>query len=175
MRRRKKIRHRVTGALHYWYAAPKRVAHFRGRAVHSPFAYSLVSKVFRRHRLQPQESALYNDLRAAGIGKRPARQLQNLYHFCGYASYNLVFESNMHLPRPTDSLIFFMPDMPAQTIADIAGNTGATYVVMLPILNKKRADACQKLTNDHFGMSIDNRSYIVYFGEKHLAKQHLKL
>lgn len=152
----------------------KRARHFRGHGVHSPFVYSIVRQVFMSSKFITDDSyyttIVYGALLEQQIPHKRALQLANLCAYCGYReiSYGRPCAADLIIvPQGVDPENF-------APYVQIAGECGATLVIMMPYLNNKRDMACREIVAQHKCTTVDNRGYLLIFNN-HLPKQHFRL
>lgn len=147
-----------------------RVKHYHGYGVHSPFVYSLIRKVFMSKSLfEGSGSALYDDLLAAGVPQRRARQLHNLLPYVEGQSYSIN--------EVEGDLSILLADYPAEKLLEAyeeAKTQKVTLVVMQPYLNRERQNVVKEMMDEHQCTTVDNRAYILIFNNR-LPKQHYRL
>jgi hypothetical protein len=144
----------------------KRVRHFRGHGVHSPYVYDIVRKVFMQSKLVCEQRDLYDALVGRGIAQRRCVQLQNLVAHCGYDSWRIdsMEECNFlvcTLDSTNDSL---------EGYAAYAREHGFTLCILDPYSNANRWAACSRIVEQHRSTTVDNRAYLLVFNN-HLPKQ----
>ena len=126
-----------------------RVRYFRGHGVHSPFVYDLV--------------------RAAGVSRRRAVELQNLALHCGYADFGL---------NRADADLCVVTCEPSETetreLVRAARQRGSTVVLLAPFEAGARAALCSALVQAHPSTSVDKRAYLLLFNNG-LPKQHFRI
>ncbi len=147
-----------------------RARHFRGHGVHSPFVYALVRETFMKRGLRTSERALYEALLEAGVAKRRAVQLQNLFSHCGYRTFGLNCAAEVDMNVLTR-------DFPAERLPEMLGRAserGTTLCVMSPYDDALRIEECRRLVREHASTSVDNRGYLLLFNN-YLPKQHFRL
>lgn len=170
------ITQRLARALRY----TKTLSHFKhyhGYGVHSPFAYSLVRNVFMQHTITGDDKALFDALVGAGVGRRRAVQIQNLYTFCHYNHFSI---DNLDSIEPTElSLVIATTRSKVESIAGYAARVGEvqhnTLCVIYPRNNRPLSHCCSQLVKRHNGMSVDNIGFLLLFYNNLKPKQHLKL
>ena len=151
-----------------------RVRHFRGHGVHSPFVYSIVRNVFMRSKFITDDTyytrTVYEALLGQQIPRKRALQLANLCAHCGYREISYG--------RPCAAELIVVPQSigPEELgrYVQVAGECGATLVIMAPGLNRKRYTACRDIVARHRCTTVDNRGYLLIFNN-HLPKQHFRL
>ena len=151
-----------------------RVRHFRGHGVHSPFVYSIVRNVFMRSKFITDDiyytTIVYEALLEQHMPQKRALQLANLCAHCGYR------EISYSRPCAADMMVVPQNIEPENfaTYVQVAGECGATLVIMAPYLNHKRDMACREIVAQHKSTTVDNRGYLLIFNN-HLPKQHFRL
>lgn len=154
---------------------PSRVArarYFRGHGVHSPFVYAIVREVFMKRGLAPGDHSLYDRLLAAGVTRRRAEQLQNLFVHCGYGSFAVDA-----LPETCDFCVLTL-GISGERLGDLvrrATGRGTTVAVMAPCDGRERREACRALVGAHPCTTVDNRGYLLFFNDENLPKQHFRI
>lgn len=113
--------------------------------MHSPLAYSLVREVFMQRGFLSDNREVYNFLLDKKVGRRSARQLQNLVDFKADYKINFVFESE-----------------------DYSFEQG----FMNCVFNFKLR---REFLSHHCGMSIDKRAYCLILNDENYRKQHYRL
>lgn len=145
----------------------------RGHGIHSPFVYSLVREVFMPRSLMEGDESLYAALRSAGVGRKPARQLHNLFIFGGYTTFSI---NNGTLPETTGHLhIFTHTTSPDDIAAFPPDRMNDSTLCVIPGRGRKKKRICRKMVDNHPGISIDKRRYYLYFYALSYKKQHYKL
>lgn len=146
-----------------------RARYFRGHGVHSPFVYAMVRHVFMRRDLLPGDRGLYHALIAAGVPLRRSVELQNLYIYCGYASFGLNRADTAFCILTRDLL-----PADAKEIVRRASEQGSTVAVLAPYDGRARQAMCREIVGTHPSTTVDNRGYLLIFNN-HLPKQHFRI
>ena len=154
-----------------------RVRHYRGHGIHSPFVYSIIRHVFMKRKVTGSDKHLYNALRACGVGNHAAVQLQNLHSYCNYTGFSIVDHDNLQLEMDTDFYVI-LPDVEPGTLNRILNQQAGgnrTVVIMFPRQSRSRMKLCAGMIRNCHCLSIDNRSYVIFFQNPKLPVQHFKL
>ena len=143
----------------------------KGHGVHSPFVYGFVRKVLMSRTLfEGSDPTLYNALCSQGVRPRFSRQLHNtLYYIEGqsYAINDVGCDLSILLEEyPTEELSAAYQD---------AENEGVTLAICRPYATRERQEVVQSLVDIHGSTSVDRYSYILFFFDKKLPKQHYRL
>ena len=148
-----------------------RAKHYRGHGVHSPFVYGLVRKVFMRKVLQEGTgTTLYDALCKLGVSKKSARQLHNTLCYIEGKSY-AINDVGCDL---SILLADYSTDKLPAAYQDVA-TEGGTLAICQPYDNRERQSVVNALVEAHHSTSVDNRTYILFFFDKKLPKQHFRL
>lgn len=168
-----------------YHGIPNPLRHFRGRGIHSPFAYALVRNVFMRRRLQDDDRTLYDALRSHGAGCRAAAELQNLFTYCGYGDFRICGkesggrESYFKNVDNSNKLLVLTPCVRQEELLYLvneAKSAGNFDVCLLrPGSCSGRLTFCRDVALRHKGMSVENRRMIVLFNRQGLNEEHIKL
>lgn len=148
----------------------RRVRHFRGHGVHSPYVYNIVRKVFMQRVLVAESRDLHDALMARGIAPRRCVQLQNLVSHCGYQSWRI--DSMEHCDFIVCTLDVTYEHL--QEYVEYAREHKLTLCIMSPYGNASRWDMCRKIVEHHRSTTVDNRAYLLVFNN-HLPKQKFVL
>ncbi len=149
----------------------RRVRHFRGHGVHSPFVYSVVRHVFMHSKLYDGDRTLYASLLAAGVAERRAMQLQNLVLYCATERWAIDEVTG------DAGLIILTLATPAEALARYAEHAReceATLCIIEPYRNAERWAATREIIARHKSTTIDNRAYVLMYNN-HLPRQHYRL
>lgn len=146
-----------------------RARYFRGHGVHSPFVYGIVRHVFMCRVLLPGDREIFDRLVACGLPVRRAIQLQNLFIYCGYATFGLN-RADAQFSVATQALSL------AETMELVAkaAASGATVAVAAPYEGRERRAMCCRIVAEHASTTVDNRGYLLIFNN-HLPKQHFRI
>lgn len=125
-----------------------RLRHFRGHGVHSPLVYSLVREVFMHKGFLSENRELFDELVGCGIKGKTARRLQNLSDFMPQYKLHIIYKD--------------------QSVDHFEPQTGTMSCVFKSKSNKH-------LIENHPGMSIDKRSYVLLIHDDNYRKQHFIL
>lgn len=136
-------------------ASMLRIRHYRGHGIHSPFAYSLVRHVFMKRRILSADRSVYNSLREARISRYWAMQIQNLHDHCHNHNLNMI--------------------LPTQPLELLPSEDKSILCILSPHYSRARYRRCKEIVARHYGMSIDNRGYMLIIYDDTLTKQHYKL
>lgn len=139
----------------------KRIRHYRGHGVHSPFVYSLVRNVFMKRKTEGNKD-IYDELTGAGLKYRYAVELQNLHSYC-----------NKHGLITYGTLDAGMAELKA--MSSEARRTGSTFIVLSPIHDPERKRFCSELALSKTCLSIYRKGYIIFFFDDKLPRQHFNL
>lgn len=140
----------------------RRIRHYRGHGVHSPFVYSLVRNVFMKRKPHDGTGDIYNKLTAGGVRRRYATELQNLHSYCTYRTLTT----------------YGMPDAGTEELGSMAteaGRSGGTLIVLSPGRTKERKRFCSELALSKKCLSIYRKGYILFFFDDKLPRQHFNL
>ena len=157
----------------------RRLRHWRGHGVHSPFVYNMVRTAFMSRKVNGEDFSLYTQLCSRRMaGRRTSATLQNMFTYCGYSK--ALFISDGELPENINhSLIIFDKEdsleLIQQTIAAIGEQQHCAIMIMNPHKDRLRHKKCNSLVESHKGVSIDKRSSLILFFDKTYRKQHYKL
>lgn len=150
-----------------------RLRHLRGHGVHSPYIYSIVRSVFmRRNLITPQLAGIEKRCQRS-MGKRAIVELQNLYTYCGYKSYEID-----PLVTPKEELSEFVicsadyPTTGIEQLYEVSKVCGTTLVIELS--DDERGGVCAEIVERHPSTVVDKGRYLIIFNN-HLPKQHFKL
>ncbi len=167
--RGRNLKRRLYGAVTALSGKITRARYFRGHGVHSPFVYALVRQVFMCRGFLAEERTLYDALRSEGVSRRRARELQNLFVHCGYATFG-TDRADVDLGIVTRTC----EEEQLQRLAAEAAARSTTLAVLYPYDNRERHRCCAALVAAHRSTSVDNRGYLLLFNN-YLPKQHFKL
>lgn len=146
--------------------------HRSGFGVHSPMLYRVVRKAMMPRRIVGPDSDLYEALRAAGISRRTAIRMQNLYTVEGHSAWRIdtpASEGELAIatPRATDQEVEAMAVACAQA-------EGSTLSILHPVGGaKSRRTLCRRLIAGHPSMSASKPSLTLLFQREDLRKQHI--
>lgn len=146
-----------------------RARYFRGHGVHSPFVYSIVRYVFMCRKQLSDDCRIYDVLLAAGVARRRALELQNLFIHCQYTTFGLN--------RADVDMGIVMRDVEHDSLPKLAfeaAQRGATLVIMSPYMGLEREMVCREIVAQHHSTTVDNRAYLIIFNN-HLPKQHFRI
>lgn len=110
----------MCGIMNSLTAPVRRLRHWRGKGVHSPFMYGVVRGVFLKSRLSGPEHRLYDELLGRGVRKKDAVVLQNLYGYCGAEGYTFIGEQKL---TPQVACACRIAEAPVAADTDGAGGT----------------------------------------------------
>lgn len=161
-----------------------RLCHWRGHGIHSPLVYSLVRNVFMNSSAAEGDTALYDELILRGVRKSIARRIHILYYFSDYVSFTIDDVSLQAGGDPGDSVrtgftgrclhvITPMTKPEDAKISPFPPEEGTLCVITGRSARKKRI--CRKMVDNHSGISIDSRSFFLYFYARPERKQHYKI
>lgn len=150
----------------------RRLRHFRGHGVHSPYVYSIVRDVFLRRGLyfEPRCEGLHAELvellGRGVISRRRAVELHNIYIYCGYGSYAVDA-----IPHQRVDFVIRSRRCDEALIERFVSD--GTTVVLLT--NGEWGDReVDELIGRHGSTSVLRREYLLLFNN-HLPKQHYVL
>ena len=147
-----------------------RIKHRKGHGVHSPFVYGFVRNVLMTKSLcEEHGTALYDDLVAAGVAERRARELHNTLSYIEGQSYSIN--------SVACDLSIVLADYPVEQLRwayEEAKREGVTLAICQPYLNRERQNEIKAFVDEHRSTTIDNRAYILFFNNR-LPKQHYRL
>ncbi len=168
-----------------WYSVPlrrvraslKRIRHFRGHGVHSPYVYRIVREVLMKRGFRSDATHdIYRalcDLRQ--IKPRYSREIDNLASYIGCRSFAIdppVGESQQSL-----DMVILTLEYPIGKIEEVvakASSCGMTIVILRPNDGEERAVLCEQIIRSHHCTTIHRVGYLLILNN-HLPKQHFQL
>lgn len=166
-------------ALRLWLytGSMLRIRHFRGHGIHSPFAYSIVRGLMHS-RIVGKDRALFTLLREHRCDKHSARQLQNFYTQRSYKSFSIINDEYSCDGYTDVDLIVIMNSVSTDDTYRIIYNSlisSTPVAAIYPRSSRIRYKICMKIINEQKCLSIDNRRFILFFGDNKYPHQHHKL
>lgn len=165
---------RAPGSFAIYTKFMPRIRHARGYGIHSPLVYSLIRNVFMKKDIG-EETKIYDKIIETGTSDKIARDIQNFYDFYGFSTFSIddgitsVHEGN-RLYIFTDSNIVGA----AENIFSVEWEKG-NVMCLIPGKSKGRKSLCRNIAGSHPGVSIDRKTYFLYFYNVSYEKQHYKL
>lgn len=152
-----------------------RMGHWRGRGVHSPFAYCFTRKVFMERRHASCSGDIYDLLSNVGVRRETSRLVQAAYTYleCGAYGIGSFASSAAKNVSSRCALHVFTPETEEEIGKDWPDET--VICLVSPFRNAAWYETCLKAIAAHEGMSIDCRSVIFLFFFKGLNKEYIKL
>ncbi len=171
---RKASKQRTRPRLVRWLGEKlRRLRHFRGHGVHSPYIYSIVRNVFMSRDLQEAgDGGLLEELMTQPIDRRLRVELHNLYVHCGYASYAINPEQGS-----ARHYLIFMSDAPRSQVERVVAESresGSTVVILRGKRNLERDLMLDSIVREHHSTTVDRGAYLLILNN-HLPKQHFIL
>lgn len=146
--------------------------HSRGYGVHSPLLYRVVREAMMPHRIQGGEVALYEALRARGVGKRTATRLQNLFTLEGYEQWSIDAEAG------ESGMMIATSECSEERIGEMVAALGKRQGVLCllhPLGSHARLIFCRRIVAAHNSMSASKPTFTLLFARKDLQKQHINI
>ncbi len=156
----------------------KRLRHFRGHGVHSPYIYSIVRNVYMYRKLiEPIDAQFEGELKelqaSRTIDKREAQELQNIYAHCGYNSYEIAPD----ISSSAEYLIIIPEQRESEIVAILNRAVKNRSTVVLLRDNRRdmeHENLLYSIAEQHASTSVDRGAYLLLFNN-HLPKQHFIL
>ncbi len=157
---RSKIYRRVSDTL-------RRLRHFRGHGVHSPYIYQIKREIFMRKKLiEPQNLSLIQALEALNVSRQVVVELHNIYTHCGYEGFAVD-------PKGASDKPFIVLTQPCSDEWKASVEQSGTTVVLLGLRQWGRA-CLDHIIAKHPSTTVERRDYLLIFNN-HLPKQHFIL
>lgn len=145
--------------------------HSRGYGIHSPFLYRVVREAMMPQRVKGGDKALYEALRAKGVGSRAATRAQNLLNAMGYTSWS-IDEPNGNDRGLAVATQACEPQTIAAMVEGLNERSGAVCVIHR-LGDKKRRAICKSLIGRHHCLSASKPTMKLYFSQQGVSKQHV--
>ncbi len=157
-----------------------RIRHYRGRGVHSPFAYGIVRNVRMDAKPLPDVSPLYSYLHETGMADKTASFIQRLFTYmeCSECEIDGKILDGIVADTEGPGMTILTPAMDEciSTEMQIAAHSDKRIVVLTePRKTLRRNKMCCAIVSGHRGLSIDCCGTIVVFNTSGLNDQHIKL
>lgn len=164
-------------AIKYRTSYLKRMRYWRGHGIHSPFVYNMVRKIFMTRKIIDSNSLIAQTmLEKKTASRHTAIQIQNLYGYCGYSSYELIGNSQSYGGSEMAVLDkSCSPETIAQIIKQVEGKQHRAVIVIAPHRDKQKHKICEILSNNHKGISIDKFNMLILLFDSRYLKQHYKI
>lgn len=149
----------------------KHLRHRFGFGVHSPMLYRVVREAMMPRSIRGTDRGLYEALRSAGVKRRTAVRLQNLFTLENHSTWSIdgpVGEGVLGIatPRADERCV-------REMASENNSNHHSTLCIIHPIGNKSRRALCRELTAEHRAMSASKPSFTLLFSRADLHKQHI--
>ncbi len=152
----------------------RRIRHFRGHGVHSPFVYKIVRNVFmRRTLIDPDSDRLLSALsNIQGVSRSTKIELQNLYTYCNLNSFVIDPQEVCNLSQC--DIVILTGSHIEDAINKIAKDSGITIVALNPRHGRERSRVVEDIIAHHHSTTIERRAYLLIYNN-HLPKQHFTI
>lgn len=146
--------------------------HSHGYGVHSPLLYRIVREAMMPRHIKGEDTALYEALRAKGVGRRTATRLQNLYSLEGYRAWHIDCVSKEH-----EMMIATIrcSDKQLRAMATVASRQQGILCILTPLGNRARRRLCRELIGVHNSMSASKPTFTLLVWRTDLQKQHINI
>lgn len=149
----------------------KHLRHRFGFGVHSPMLYRVVRGAMMPRNIKGDDRQLYEALLSAGVKRRTAVRLQNLYTLERHTSWSIdgpVGEGALGVATTRAS------EQQARAMAESNNrNHHSTLCIIHPAGCTSRRALCRRLTAEHRAMSASKPSFTLLFSRDDLHKQHI--
>lgn len=163
----------ICGIIYSMTAPLRRLRHWRGKGVHSPFMYGVVRNVFLPKQISGPERGLYEESRKRGISRKDAVALQNLYGYCGVD--NFMFIDGGGTPLISGRNICIVDSLDAAgavtETASMLGGTGSVLVWLAGDRNRNKVAAAEKIYEKFHCVMAVRPSMVIMFFDNKLNKQ----
>lgn len=164
-------------AIKYRASYFRRMRYWRGHGIHSPFVYNMVRKIFMTSEVLDPNILLSENILARKIATRKtAIQIQNLYGYCGYSSFE-VLDSKAEYQGSEMVVIdkSCSQDQISQIINHLRNQEHRAIVIIAPHSSEQRHKMCKMLSDNHKGISIDKFNMLILLFDNRYLKQHYKI
>ena len=165
---------RDTGGFAVYTKFLPRIRHARGYGIHSPLVYSLIRNVFMKKHIG-EDTEIYDKIMETGTVNKVARDIQNFYDFYGFSGFSV---NGVIHPVPGGNHLYVFSGShiagAAEDILSVEWEKG-NVVCLMPGKSKERRSLCRTVAGGHPGVSIDRKTYFLYFYNVSYEKQHYKL
>ncbi len=146
--------------------------HSRGYGVHSPLLYRIVREAMMPRKVVGSDTALYDALRARGVGRRTATRLQNLLSLEGYTAWEIdgMAEAGAMMIATAKC-----SEEQLRVMARRLGEREGVLCILHPIGSHTRRRLCKELIAAHHSMSASKPAFTLLFSRKDLQKQHINI
>lgn len=149
----------------------KHLRHRFGFGVHSPMLYRVVKEAMMPRRIKGTDRRLYDELRRAGVKRRTATRLQNLFTLEQHSAWRINTPAGEgELGIATSSA---REDVLRQMAEANNCNSCSTLCMIHPVGGRLRRKICRTLTTEHRAMSASKPSFTLLFTRNDLHKQHI--
>lgn len=146
--------------------------HSRGYGVHSPLLYRIVREAMMPRKIKGSDTALYDTLRARGVGRRTATRLQNLLSLEGYTAWSI------DSPAEAGAMMIATAECSEKQLRAMAtalGEQEGAVCILHPIGSRTRRKLSGELIAAHHSMSASKPTFTLLLSRKDLQKQHINI
>ncbi len=149
----------------------RRMRHFRGHGVHSPYIYRIKREVFMRVKplRDSENSGLVSALEKLGVSSRLVAEIYALYHYCGD---DIFVIDPLRLEAEARGVFVVLTQPRSDEWLESLRWSGTTVAVLG--LRQWGRDRLDRFIANHPSTTVERRDYLLIFNN-HLPKQHFIL